>query len=51
MAFAAYTPKARVQKPAPPFSGTGVVDGLFEGTYNPTRLHHARSRIAALAAP
>jgi hypothetical protein len=31
MAFAAYTPKARVQKPAPPFSGTAVVDGTFEG--------------------
>ncbi|KAL1613192.1 cTPxI [Paraconiothyrium brasiliense] len=30
MAFAAYTPKARVQKPAPPFSGTAVVDGTFE---------------------
>lgn len=32
MAFAAYTPKARVQKPAPAFSGTAVVDGTFEGT-------------------
>ncbi|CAI6336802.1 unnamed protein product [Periconia digitata] len=31
MAFAAYTPKARVQKPAPDFSGTAVVDGTFEG--------------------
>ncbi|KAK3216798.1 hypothetical protein GRF29_1g991950 [Pseudopithomyces chartarum] len=30
MAFAAYTPKARVQKPAPAFSGTAVVDGTFE---------------------
>ncbi|KAF1948555.1 thioredoxin-like protein [Byssothecium circinans] len=29
MAYA-YTPKARVQKPAPPFSGTAVVDGTFE---------------------
>jgi peroxiredoxin (alkyl hydroperoxide reductase subunit C) len=26
----AYTPKARVQKPAPQFSGTAVVDGTFE---------------------
>ena len=31
MAFPAYTPKARVQKPAPHFSGTAVVDGTFEG--------------------
>lgn len=29
MAYA-YTPKARVQKPAPHFSGTAVVDGAFE---------------------
>jgi hypothetical protein len=28
-----YTPKARVQKPAPHFSGTAVVDGTFEGAY------------------
>lgn len=33
MAFPAYTPKARVQKPAPHFSGTAVVDGTFEGTF------------------
>ena len=32
MAFNAYTPKVRVQKPAPAFSGTAVVDGTFEGT-------------------
>ncbi|KAF2240400.1 thioredoxin-like protein [Trematosphaeria pertusa] len=25
-----YTPKARVQKPAPHFAGTAVVDGIFE---------------------
>jgi hypothetical protein len=31
MAFPAYQPKARVQKPAPHFSGTAVVDGTFEG--------------------
>jgi len=30
MAFT-YTPKARVQRPAPHFSGTAVVDGTFEG--------------------
>jgi hypothetical protein len=30
--MAAYTPKVRVQKPAPHFSGTAVVDGTFEGT-------------------
>ncbi|KAH6334456.1 hypothetical protein HBI37_161130 [Parastagonospora nodorum] len=30
MAFPAYTPKARVQKPAPNFSTTAVVDGTFE---------------------
>ncbi|KAL5113486.1 cTPxI [Pleosporales sp. CAS-2024a] len=30
MAFPAYTPKARVQKPAPHFSATAVVDGTFE---------------------
>ncbi|KAI4611513.1 Peroxiredoxin TSA1-B [Alternaria novae-zelandiae] len=30
MAFTAYQPKARVQKPAPHFSGTAVVDGTFE---------------------
>lgn len=30
MSFPAYTPKARVQKPAPAFSGTAVVDGTFE---------------------
>jgi len=29
--MAAYTPKVRVQKPAPHFSGTAVVDGAFEG--------------------
>ena len=29
-AFTAYTPKARVQKPAPHFTGTAVVDGTFE---------------------
>ncbi|KAF2752351.1 thioredoxin-like protein [Sporormia fimetaria CBS 119925] len=29
MAYA-YTPKVRVQKPAPPFAGTSVVDGAFE---------------------
>jgi hypothetical protein len=34
MSFPAYTPKARVQKPAPHFSGTAVVDGTFEGTYH-----------------
>ncbi|KAF2679219.1 thioredoxin-like protein [Lentithecium fluviatile CBS 122367] len=28
--MASYTPKARVQKPAPHFSGTAVVDGTFE---------------------
>jgi hypothetical protein len=33
MSFPAYTPKARVQKPAPHFSGTAVVDGTFEGTF------------------
>jgi peroxiredoxin (alkyl hydroperoxide reductase subunit C) len=31
MSFPAYTPKARVQKPAPAFAGTAVVDGTFEG--------------------
>ena len=31
MSFPTYTPKARVQKPAPAFSGTAVVDGTFEG--------------------
>jgi len=30
MSFPAYVPKVRVQKPAPPFSGTAVVDGTFE---------------------
>lgn len=30
MSFPAYTPKARVQKPAPHFSGQAVVDGAFE---------------------
>jgi peroxiredoxin (alkyl hydroperoxide reductase subunit C) len=41
MSFPAYTPKARVQKPAPAFSGTAVVDGTFEGTsYYPLHLHH-----------
>jgi len=30
MAFPAYTPKARVQKPAPHFSSQAVVDGAFE---------------------
>lgn len=44
MAFAAYTPKARVQKPAPPFSGTAVVDGTFEGT-----LANYASSVTALA--
>lgn len=33
MSFPAYTPKARVQKPAPAFSGTAVVDGTFEGAF------------------
>lgn len=33
MAFPAYTPKARVQKPAPHFSSTAVIDGTFEGTH------------------
>jgi len=35
MAFPAYTPKARVQKPAPHFSSQAVVDGAFEGTLDP----------------
>ncbi|PSN70524.1 thioredoxin-like protein [Corynespora cassiicola Philippines] len=30
MAYQAYQPKARVQKPAPPFTSTAVVDGAFE---------------------
>ncbi|KAL6712400.1 cTPxI [Coniothyrium glycines] len=30
MAFPGYTPKARVQKPAPHFSGQAVIDGTFE---------------------
>lgn len=30
MAYSAYQPKARVQKPAPHFTGTAVVDGTFE---------------------
>ncbi|USP82577.1 hypothetical protein yc1106_09851 [Curvularia clavata] len=30
MAYSAYQPKARVQKPAPQFTGTAVVDGTFE---------------------
>ena len=36
MSFPAYTPKARVQKPAPAFSGTAVVDGTFEGKPSPS---------------
>lgn len=34
MAFPAYTPKARVQKPAPHFSSQAVVDGTFEGMFD-----------------
>ncbi|KAH8719397.1 thioredoxin-like protein [Phaeosphaeriaceae sp. PMI808] len=30
MTISTYTPKVRVQKPAPHFSGTSVVDGTFE---------------------
>jgi hypothetical protein len=30
--------KARVQKPAPPFQGTAVVDGCFEGTLSSSTL-------------
>jgi hypothetical protein len=33
MSFSAYTPKVRVQKPAPDFSGTAVVDGTFESMH------------------
>ncbi|KAF2704046.1 peroxiredoxin TSA1 [Pleomassaria siparia CBS 279.74] len=39
--MASYTPKVRVQKPAPHFSGTAIVDGVFEelslSTYTSTK--------------
>lgn len=38
-----YTPKARVQKPAPHFAGTAVVDGIFEGTPSALTLPAARA--------
>jgi hypothetical protein len=44
MAFPAYQPKARVQKPAPHFSGTAVVDGTFEGE-SLSHTHHTHSTI------
>ena len=42
MSFPAYTPKVRVQRPAPQFKSTAVIDGAFEGTFprpNPPRRH------------
>jgi hypothetical protein len=31
MSFPAYTPKVRVQRPAPQFKSTAIIDGAFEG--------------------
>jgi hypothetical protein len=44
MSFPAYTPKVRVQRPAPQFKSTAIIDGAFEGAFlRPT--HHFRHPI------